>query len=499
MRMPTAHTPPLRDSWHPWIGSLLLLACVLSVFIPLGCHRSERMSDAPERIEIWQAFKPEETVVFREIMQDFEDQWNASHEEPLEVIVHYVSYDDMITKLRTASLADLTPDIAFVDAIKVTDLAFGQALVKVDELDAFKQIYQSIDRAREDFVRASFDSAVVNRMGEVHLYGLPVQTTTVSLFWNCAIFRNKAQALREAGLDPTRPPRDWDEMLAYGKVITDKANGIHAYGMSGSLWFNFPMFNMYGVDFVEYDAQGRATPSVVNENGQVALERMRQLAMSGIEGGAWKRSALFPEAGFINQKYAMILTGPWMVENFANGGIDFDIALIPAPSREEIERLDLEPHAAPEDRERLGIGAWSSSNVGGQTGVIMRRCENPELAFEILDYFTSEPVQRRWASELGQIPTRLAAWEHLDTSKYPFMPKFMEQLALAERIPQMPLFGRLESDIYNPEIDLLLQHQDYPIENMLKNMERGLRDRIFIEVNASIDALTQSAKAQTME
>ncbi len=438
----------------------------------------------PAGLEVWHAFTPEETAVFEEIVGEYEADYRERTGEALDVSVKYVSYGDMFTKLKTAALGDMTPDVAFVDAIKVTDLAFGRALTSLPELEGFQARYESIEAAREEFVGASFDAGVVNRLGETGLYALPVQTTTVSLFWNREMFRARAGELRDAGLDPNRPPRDWDELIEYGEVLTDERTGVYGFGMSGSLWFNFPVYNMYGVEFVEYDDSGRASARMNDKNGIAALRRLRTLAESGIEGGAWRRSALSPDAGFINRRYAMIMTGPWQVEAFSNAGLDFDISMIPSPPQHEIDELGLPPRA-PEDVERLGTLAWSSSNVGGQSGVIMRSSDSKEAAFEFLEYFTSEPVQRRWASELGQIPVRRSAWDGLDTSRFPFMTKFMDQLKTSKRIPQIPLYGILESNIYNPEIDLLLQGRQSP-EDMLRKMDERMQADIFDNINEAI-------------
>lgn len=466
------------------LRALAAAGCCLLAMLLAACDTDAGHGDRIV-VEVWQAFNPEETLVFKTIMSELEAELAAEKGQPVEIVIHYVSYGDMLTKLRTAAMAGMTPDVAFVDSIKVTDLAFGQALLPLDRLEPFRQRYGTIEAARGEFVRASFDAGVVNRKGEEHLYGLPVQTTTVALFWNRELFRNRAEQLRAAGLDPNRAPRDWEELIAYGTVLTDEARGVYGYGMSGALWFNFPIFNMYGVEFIRYDEAGRASAALAGERGRAALDRIRRIATSGAEGGAWRRSALFPDAGFINQKYAMILTGPWMVENFTNAGLDFDIALVPAPTPQEIRDLGLQPRGSEEE---LGPLAWSSSNVGGQTGVIMRTSQHPDIGFEILDRFTSEAVQRRWASDLGQLPVRLAAWPDLDTSKYPFLPKFMQQLALADRIPQIPLYAKLETDIFNPEIDLLLQRPGYGVETMLDTMERRLERDILSRINESIES-----------
>lgn len=458
--------------------SASLLLCAALCFAP----SAQAPAAQPRRLLLWQGFNTEETAVFREILQEFERDWEARNSgADLEISAQYVSFGDMFTKLRTAAMARITPDIAFVDSIKVTDLAFGQALVRLDELPAFRERYGTLEAARSEFVSAAYNAAIVNRLGETGLYGLPVQTTCVALFWNRELFRNKAAELRAASLDPGRPPRDWEELFAYGRILTDPQRGVYGYGLANSLWFNFPFFNMYNVEFIEYAQDGTARPALNTPRGRACLDRILAIANSGVEGGAWKRSALSPDAGFLNRKYAMILTGPWNVESFTNAGLDFDIGLIPGPTREEISALSLEP-ADPALVEELGPQAWTSSNIGGQTGVILRSCQDRDLAFEFLDYFTSEDVQRRWASQLGQIPVRMAAWKDLDTSKYPYLPKFMTQLRTSRRVPQIPLYGILESDIFNPQMDLLLQNRQTP-EEMMRKMDRELEERILGKIN----------------
>jgi len=446
---------------------------------------NEMQSADPENptIRIWHGFTSEETVKMKELFGRFETEWEKSHPgRDLEIKFEYVQYGDMFTKLKSAAMANITPDIALMDSIKVTDMALGRGVVALDELDAFKAKFGTIDEARTHFVEASFNSGVVNRRGEVHLYGLPVQTTTVSLFWNRAWFRNKSEPLRAAGLDPNRPPRDWNEFLAYGKVLSDPANKKYAYGMYRSMWFTFPIFNMYGVDFITYDEEGRATAALNTENGRAAVNMLRDLTRSGYEGGAWRTGATGPDQGFLNGDYAMCFTGPWKVEEYKNAGLDFDIAMIPGPPPEDVERLRISPKFR--DRvESLGTLAWTASNVGGQTGVILRSCDQRELAFEILEYFTSDPVQREWSSTLGQIPVRKSAWVNLDMSKFPFMKKFMDQLEYSKRVPQIPLYGTLEDDIFNKQYDLFLQ-SEMSAEEFLGRVEREMQAKILDKLNA---------------
>ena len=76
-----------------------------------------------------------------------------------------------------------------------------------------------------------------------------------------------------------------------------------------------------------------------------------------------------PEQGFINGKYAMILTGPWNLKRFE--GIDFDVSLVPADP------------------------AGTSSNVGGSNMVVFRSSEHADVALDFLRWFTSRDTQLR--------------------------------------------------------------------------------------------------------
>jgi len=454
--------------------------------LALSCG-SQRNSD-PDVLSIWHGFNAEEADFFRqELLPEFETYYEEKTGRDITLDVQFVDFGSMSTKLRTAALGNLTPDVAFVDKLKVPELAYGNALLPIDESEPFIEKYSDRDTAREEFVNASFDAGIVNVKGKTNLYGIPVQTTTVALYYNTDLFRQKSTELRDAGLDPSRPPRDWEEFIRYGEILTDEEKGIYGFGLDKSFWFSFPFFNMYGVDWIKFDENGFASPDLDNENARVAFERILKIVDSGIEGGAWRGGGqLGPSDGFLNRRYAMVFTGPWEVKNYTNTGIGFDVGLIPGPTPEEVEQLGLTPRVPMDEIEEYGQQAYSSSNVGGQTGVILRNTEDVDLSFAFLDYFSGEYVQKKWAEELGQIPVRLSAWDDLNTEKYPFMPRFMEQVELAELIPQIPSFGQMESNIFQPEYELFLKDQQ-SADQMITSMEDKMEGTILKFYNDALD------------
>lgn len=471
----------------PMMMRILLASAVLCMLA--GCARD---SDDEAVLQVWHPFNPDEVTLFRQLVEEFEEDWALRTGEEVSVSLQYVSFDDMHTKLRSAALARITPDVVFIDVNQVIGLSFADALIRLNELEGFRRRYGSIAEARGEFYGQSFDVGVVNRLGEVDLYGLPVQVTTIALYWNREMFRQRGRQLLEAGLEANRAPRTWTEFERYAEVLTDAEQGVHGYGAHGGLWFNFPFFNMYGVEFARYDDDGFIHPVFESENALHALARIQSLGTASFEGGTWRTGAS-PDEAFLNRRIAMFLTGPWNVESFASSGLDFDVAMIPAPDPGEVEALGLQP-ASPELLERFGNLAYSSSNLGGQTGVIMRTSAKKELGYEFLEFFTSEQTQRRWGSQLGQIPVRLAAWENLDTSRYPFMPVFIDQLRTARRVPPIPRYSTMDSEVISPQLLLLLQERITP-EQFASRIDGLLRERILDDINRAAEAEREAARA----
>jgi sn-glycerol 3-phosphate transport system substrate-binding protein len=64
------------------------------------------------------------------------------------------------------------------------------------------------------------------------IYGFPFQRSTPILYWNKDMFAAAGQKLGAAGLDPDRPPKNWDELVEYAKILTIReGNQTKQYGL----------------------------------------------------------------------------------------------------------------------------------------------------------------------------------------------------------------------------------------------------------------------------
>lgn len=452
-----------------------LLVCLFIITLPVAAEEI--------RLRIWQGFKFSEVPMLKQNVHEFTRQWNSRHTDKIRIDVDQVPFDDMVRKVKMAASADLLPDIAFIDANQMAPVAYGGAALALDTLPAGPA--RNVDELRKRYVTGAFDTNLVQVKGVTHLYGIPAQTTTLALFWNKRMFRDKASELQAEGLDPKRAPEDWDEFIRYGKVLTDKDRGIYAFGMHNSMWFTMPFINQYGASLVQSDESGALVPALANARGQAAITQKVDLYLRhGIEGGAWREGSLNPDQGFQNEKYAMVFSGPWMIETFRSSQLDFGVAMIPRVPITEAVKLGLIQSGA--DEISAGLEKLSASSIGGQNLVVMSTCRHPGIALEFALYFTSEKVQRRWANELGQIPVLLAAQENLDPPNFPEARTFIRQVRLSKPLPAIPFINMLETDIFNPEMNLALQGKQQPL-TALKNIEAAMRDRILNPLNRAED------------
>jgi ABC-type glycerol-3-phosphate transport system substrate-binding protein len=374
--------------------------------------------------------------------------------------------------------------MAMVDANKMAELVYGGVIRDLGEVNGMPP--GGIDALRREYSPGAFETNVVRWKGRDRLFGLPAQTTTLALFWNKDMFKAKADELTSAGLDPDRAPRDWDEVVAYSRILGDPERRRYGFAFNNSLWFTMPFINQYRGTYAVMDSRGKWVATTDDPRLIRAIQRKMDLYLKDkIAAPSWKDSETNPDQGFIEQSYAMILSGPWNVDNFRNNKINFGVALIPRVPMDEARRLGLVPQeAGPESPE---VEALSSSSIGGQNIVLLNTCPEPAVALEFMRYFTGEKVQREWAKELGQIPTNRAAQQNLDfgperRADLEVVEVFMRQVNLARPWPRLPRSGQIESDIMNPNMNLVLQGR-LSVEEALRRVGVELQKRVLDPVN----------------
>jgi ABC-type glycerol-3-phosphate transport system substrate-binding protein len=447
------------------------LLIIILTFIISNCSKEQQSEKDVITLHIWETYKFQEHNEFMKIIEQFENEYFKKNNIKIKIKADRVPFDNIIENIKTAAQIKATPDIARLDAGKILELAFHKVLLPLDKLPNFKE--KSIEEKGKNYLPAAYSSNVLsiknkNGIWEEHLFGLPEQVTCLALFWNKKIFREAKSKLEAAGLDSNRPPKNWDEMIEYGKILTDPQKKQYAFGFSNNLWFTFPLFNVYKSAFSKLDKKTNKIYCDINsKNAIAALEKKiflctKKFNIKGIEttleAGAWRSGAVGPDQGFNNEMYSMIFMGPWMINRFKDSNLEFGISLIPKPSKREAIELGLLSENADDVEYEKSI--TTSTNLGGNNLVIFKTCKGKkaEIAYDFLNYVTSKKIQLQWAKKLGQIPVNINAFNQLKNSDFFTNEEkiFMEQVYYAKPAPKLPR-TKLLYEIANMEMERALK------------------------------------------
>lgn len=309
--------------------------------------------------------------------------WNARHAAPkitfdIEVVPHSEFYD----RLTTAVGHGAAPDLAIVDGVWVAGLAKAGFLYALEELRS----QESESRFGETLYPAFFDA---NSLGG-RLYGLPIKADA-SLLWY-----RKDWFARE-GLSA---PRDWDDLLNVALHFL-RPEVRESYGLAWPLVFPggvaggeatvyalLPFVWSAGGQIVDLDAQRVRLDSPATS---CVLELLRELIhchgispLDVIHYNDDVSARLLAEG-----KAAMALGGSYQAGLVQSIGGWSDVGFSECIGA-----------AAPP----AALGGEQVSTVGGASYVVLRQCEYPAIAMDLLQlatdlHVTGDLYRAMWLNE----------------------------------------------------------------------------------------------------
>ena len=153
---------------------------------------------------------PPRRLWFYESIRDF---WEMYPDIKFEM--EAVNYQNIPTTFVTRSMAGNPPDIITYDNSFMKPLVESDLLAPLDKFTG------------PGFWNDHHAQILKNNLsvGE-HVYLMPCYISPMTFFYNKKLFK-------EAGLDPEKPPRTWDEVIEYGKIIQEKTDAA-GIGMGAS-------------------------------------------------------------------------------------------------------------------------------------------------------------------------------------------------------------------------------------------------------------------------
>ena len=320
------------------------------------------------------------TKIIDQMAADFEKENPGIKVKP----VYSGTYQESIVKALTAHKSGKPPHLAVLLSTDMFTLIDEDAIVPVDELAGADG---------KAWLGGFYEAFMMNSRTGGKTWGVPFQRSTIVLYWNKELFK-------EAGLDPEKGPRNWDEMVAFAKKLTrtDASGNVTQWGVKiPSSGFPYWLF------------QGLTTPNgaiLMNEAGNqtfydkpevvealqywVDLSAKHKVMPGGvIEWGTTPKD-------FFEKKAAMIWTTTGNLTNIrANAGFPFGVAMLP-------------------EKKRRG------SPTGGGNFYVFKNTSPEEKAasMKFIRWATSPQRAAQWSIATGYVAVSPAAWETPEMKKY---------------------------------------------------------------------------------
>ncbi len=176
------------------------------------------------------------------------------------------NYDDARIKALAALKAGQPAQLSVLFSIDIYELLEQDVIMPFDDIATSTE-----DKA---WLKSFYPALMANGTYKGKVYGIPFQRSTIVMYWN-------KDAFKEAGLDPEKPPVNWNEMtqMASKLVKKDASGNVQRWGvMVPSTGYAYWMFQAFarenGQDLMNKDGNrtNYAHPDVI-----AALQYWRDL------------------------------------------------------------------------------------------------------------------------------------------------------------------------------------------------------------------------------
>jgi multiple sugar transport system substrate-binding protein len=383
---------------------VLLVSCAAWLLL-LSCGGKEDGAQGTKvTITFWHSCVSSTVPALNDLLARFE----AEH-PGISVKAQYIPTGDaLIQKLVTAVQSKTAPDISWIHANFVQDLVEADAIYPMD------QFIHGPDSLSAADVADIYAPLLKDAKWRGTQYTMPMEATGIALLYNPQLFKN-------VGLDPEKPPSNWEEFHQMAKRLTVDRNGD---GKMDQVGFFVPIFPASGPlgdwmvwQWYPYLFQAGGT-NVNDEQTEVLFNSepgVRALTL-------WKdiyrdlnlsSFTIDYEVAFASKQLAMTLDGPWNIPRWKKiKGLEWRIAPLPA---------------GPAKRATI---------VGGEFLAIFKQSLHPKEAWTFVKWIVRPDIQAFWSMKSGYLPIRHSVSREPAYAEFlksePQLKAYVDQLEVAQ-------------------------------------------------------------------
>ena len=339
-------------------GIALISALLLVLFIP----SSDEHSDGKIHIKYWYVTGAKEEIPYH--VKKFNSIQNRIVVEPTAL-----PWNEHEKKVLTSILSENPPDVVNL-VTPVAKWASRMALTPLDELIK-----------KDSFDSSIFFPALWQEMNwQNRTFALPLYSNSYAFFYNKKLFR-------EAGLDPGKPPKTWDEVKKIAKLLTKKDSDgrftqVGFIPHYGNLQTPVLMAWQLGAEFLtengtKVNVDNPQLTQALNWEVEYFNDYPLNQVSSFMAGFGYAE-----QHGFISEKVVMMVLDNTFIDQIKlyNPKLDYGVSIIPSFE-----------------------GYETSSSSGSWWVAIPRGSKNVEAAWEFIKFSVQKETQLEESNSMEEI------------------------------------------------------------------------------------------------
>lgn len=366
-----------------------LLIIIMAVFtfatVLAGCSTSQKTAStatdngAPVEITFWHAMGGAGGEAINKMVDNFNNSQKKVH-----VTAQFQgTYDEAINKLKSAAKGNAGPDVMQVYDIGTRFMIDSGYAVPMQKL---------IDEQKFD-TSSLEPNLLAYYTVDKKLYSMPFNSSTPIMYYNKTAFK-------EAGLDPEKAPKTFDELIDTANKLTKKngdkveRNGL---GLASYGWFFEQLLVKQGANFAD-NGNGRTDKATkvefdTNGAGQKVFDSWKKLYDSGAAVNLGRKTD-DTKSAFIGGKVAITMDSTASLKDIMKGvGDRFEIGTAYLPT--------VDPN------KNVGV------SIGGASLWAMDKKDDAKqkAAFEFIKYMVSPEQQAFWNQNTGYFAVTKKAYD----------------------------------------------------------------------------------------
>ncbi len=234
----------MKQNYRPFIYTFALLATVAG--LASGCGDSTNIANNAQGSDQVQNLNFDFPVAvagpLAQDMTQLVNQFNQSHPKIHVNPVFSGNYGTTMTKVETGFKSGNAPDVAVLLSTDMFTLLDNHLIIPIDDFTK--------SPTDKSWLTSFYPAFMANSTKDGKTYGIPFQRSTLVLYYN-------KDAFRQAGLNPDIPPKNWTDLVAYGKKLTHGSQWGLEIPTSGLTYWEFQPFAIENGQNVVGDADNK--------------------------------------------------------------------------------------------------------------------------------------------------------------------------------------------------------------------------------------------------